>query len=280
MCDDHNGSPWISRVVNLKVRTTDEAFVSRFIVDFCGRVPAHDDDELCCARHGREDCWTCCSTTCRWQCLVRIAVGPATSEPGRPDRRGVRLDAWGGMTTHTKLLQGSELDTANEVVMEHGDTVLLKIPELGGGNFPGLGLFVEWPRMKVGALHGLAYPFMVMPVQQFPTHTDAHLANRHFALPKAALQSLSRGFAPRLCPSSTPAARCPAGGPPCHTSTCSSQAHAPGGSSGRPACRRIGGIRGVVGRRLDLQLRLSHTRALKTSQSPLPQSHTLRRSPR
>lgn len=171
MCDDHNGSPWISRVVNLKVRTTDEAFVSRFIVDFCGRVPAHDDDELCCARHGREDCWTCCSTTCRWQCLVRIAVGPATSEPGRPDRRGVRLDAWGGMTTHTKLLQGSELDTANEVVMEHGDTVLLKIPELGGGNFPGLGLFVEWPRMKVGALHGLAYPFMVMPVQQFPTHT-------------------------------------------------------------------------------------------------------------
>jgi len=169
MSDDHKGSPWISRFVNLKVRTTDEAFVSRFLVDFCGRVPADDDDELCCARHGREDCWTCFSTTCRWQCLVRIAVGPATSEPGRPDRRGVRLDAWGGMTHHTKMIQGSELDTANEVVMENGDTVLLKIPELGDG-FPGLGFFVEWPRTK-REVPAHTYPFMVMPTQPFPTHT-------------------------------------------------------------------------------------------------------------
>jgi hypothetical protein len=169
MSDDERESPWVSRFLNLNLQRAHASFVTRFLVDFRARMPAHDDDDFCCARHGREDCWKCYETSRHWQCLVRLAVGPATRDPGRPDRRGLRLDAWMGTSTESGIADGKELDTCNEVVIENGDTVFLKIPELEGF-FPGLGIYIEWPLVDEN-IPVPNYPLLVMPTQPFPTHT-------------------------------------------------------------------------------------------------------------
>ena len=87
---------------------------------------------------------------------MRLSIGPARKVEGQPDKRGVSIDSWVGMTNEpdAERFEGTLLDSGNTVVMAQGDTVMLKIPVLdaaravnGDGTeqgsvcaFPGMGL--------------------------------------------------------------------------------------------------------------------------------------------
>ena len=142
---DHEYSPWVHRNLKVLVRPATAVSVSRFVIDFAAKVKPMECEEAC-----EPGCNSCMETGRNYQVICRLSVGPARRVEGQPDKCGVRLDSWCGLTHEPDAakFEGVLIDEANEVIMTQGDVTMLKIPPLEEAEttaFPGLSLLFEWP---------------------------------------------------------------------------------------------------------------------------------------
>jgi hypothetical protein len=105
---------------------------------------------------------------------MRLSLGPLLEQEGAAPKRGVRIDAWVGMSHHAdfKMFEGSIIDDANEVVMTKGEPVMIKLPcidkEDTGLVFPGIGLMIDWANASNG---GSNSQWTVLPITKLPTYS-------------------------------------------------------------------------------------------------------------
>lgn len=157
-------SPWVSRSMKVMLCPGTQASISRFIVDFAAKVTGSDCIDEC-----DEGCNNCMERGRNYQVFLRIAVGPALKQAGKPDKRGIRLDSWCGMTHEpdSERYEGALIDADNQIILEQGAVVMLKVPRLETETvtaFPGLGLMIEWPQCEDSDHHDL----LVMPTSVMP----------------------------------------------------------------------------------------------------------------
>lgn len=162
-----DSSPWVKRTISAMCCPATHASITRFTIEVAAQVQPEgcieDCGDMCtdCAERGRE-----------FQVFCRLAIGPALKQEGRPDKRGVRLDSWCGMTNEpsAQKYEGALIDEGNEVIMEHGTTVMMKIPRLEDDDVtacPGFAVMIEWEKCEDGDHHDM----LVMPMSAMPVAT-------------------------------------------------------------------------------------------------------------
>ena len=157
------GKDWHKRCFTVFCSGRNSVYVSRFVIDINAYVAksldSDDDDDHVDAPPavGRN-----------YQVFVRLSVGPMLEVAGKPNKRGIRVDSWVGMTHEpdAEKYEGATLDEGNEIVLSQGATALLKLPKMESEHicaFPGIGLMVEWTDSLSEIL--------IMPTSAMPLHT-------------------------------------------------------------------------------------------------------------